>query len=69
MGLSGWSEFVSINFSFRIIFILVVSKKQNGTALFGKSEETKLNWNNCPLLLETFLLNWRSAYTVGPEQQ
>ena len=44
--------------------------KQNGTALFGKSEEMKLNLNYCPLLLEIFfLLNQKSDYTVGPEQQ
>jgi len=32
----------------------MVSMKQNEMALFGKSEETKLNWNYCPVLLEIF---------------
>lgn len=48
----------------------MVSVKHNGTALFGKSEDTKLNLNYCPLLLEIFfLLNQKSDYTAGSEQQ
>lgn len=48
----------------------MVSKKQNGTTLFAKNEKTKLNLNYCSLLLEIFfLLNQKSDYTVGPEQQ
>lgn len=48
----------------------MVSMKHNKTALFSKSEETKLSLNYCPLLLEVFLLlNQKSDYTVGPEQQ
>lgn len=36
-----WKCKVCVTSRQRQIFILVVSKKQNGTALFGKSEETK----------------------------
>lgn len=44
--------------------------EQNGTTPFGKGEETRWNSSYCSLLLEIFfLLNQRSDYTAGPEQQ